>query len=104
MGHARALLSLTGGEQSAAARQVAEKGLSVRETETLVRKLLNPVIKEKQQQSSDVLLLERTVSETIGSPVKITHNRKGKGKLVIQYSSLEELDGILGKMGASSEY
>ena len=104
MGHARALLSLTGEEQSAAARQVAEKGLSVRETENLVRKLLNPVIKEKQQQSPDVLRLERTVSETIGSPVKIIQNRKGKGKLVIQYSSYEELDGILGKMGASPEH
>jgi len=104
MGHARALLSLAGEEQTHAARQVAEKGLSVRETETLVRKLLNPIpVKTKPEKSRDVQRLEINLSEQIGSPVQIQYNKKGKGKLVIQYSSLDELDGILGKMGASTE-
>lgn len=104
MGHARALLSLGSDEQSYAARQVADKGLSVRETENLVRKLLNPVPpKAKPEKSRDVERLEMSLSEQIGSPVQIQYNKKGKGKLVIQYSSLDELDGILGKMGTSVE-
>ena len=105
MGHARALLSLSGEEQSQAARQVAEKGLSVRETEVLVRKLLNPIpAKEKQEKSRDVQRLEQNLSEHMGSPVQIQYNKKGKGKLVVQYSSLDELDGILGKMGAPTDH
>ncbi len=102
MGHARALLSLQGEEQNLSARQVAEKGFSVRDTEALVRKLLNPVItKEKPQKNKDVQRLETNLSEHMGSAVQIQYNKKGKGKLVIQYSSLDELDGILGKMGAT---
>ena len=104
MGHARALLSLSGNEQGNVASQVAEKGLSVRDTEALVRKLLNPApIKEKPQKSKDVYRLETSLSEYMGSAVSVQYNNKGKGKLVIQYSSLDELDGILGKMGVSSE-
>jgi len=105
MGHARALLSLSGEEQSQTARLVAEKSLSVRETEVLVRKLLNPVpAKEKPEKTKDVQRLEMNLSEHIGSAVQIQCNKKGKGKLVIQYSSLDELDGILHKMGASIEH
>ena len=105
MGHARALLSLAGEEQSHAARQVAEKGMSVRETEALVRKLLNPEpIKDKPEKNRDVKRLEINLSEHMGSPVQIQHNQKGKGKLVIQYTSLDELDGILGKMGLSTDH
>ena len=101
MGHARALLSLTGEQQSQAARTVVAKGLSVRETENLVRKLLNPAKKqEKPEKSRDVERLEIRLSDQIGSPVHIDHNAKGKGKLVIQYSSLDELDGILQNIGA----
>ncbi len=103
MGHARALLSLTGSQQSDAARLVAEKSMNVRDTEALVRKLLNPApVKEKPQKSKDVKRLETSLSELMGSAVQIQYNKKGKGKLVIQYSSLDELDGILGKMGAPS--
>jgi len=102
MGHARALLSLQGEEQNQTARQVAEKGLSVRDTEALVRKLLNPVpVKEKPEKNKDVQRLEIRLSEYMGSAVQIQNDKKGKGKLVIQYSSLDELDGILGKMGVS---
>ena len=105
MGHARALLSLVGEQQINAARHVVEKGLSVRETEALVRKLLNPEpIKVKPEKNRDVKRLEINLSQHMGSPVQIEYNIKGKGKLVIQYSSLDELDGILGKMGASTEH
>lgn len=103
MGHGRALLSLSGEEQSHTARLVADKGLSVRETEVLVRKLLNPTpTKAKQEKNKDIKRLETNLSEYIGSAVQVQHNKKGKGKLVIQYSTLDELDGILGKMGAAS--
>lgn len=105
MGHARALLSLTGEQQTQGARQVAEKAMSVRETEALVKKLLNPIpVKNKPQKSRDVQRLETNLSEYVGSPVQIHYNNKGKGKLIIQYSSLDELDGILGKMGAATEH
>lgn len=104
MGHARALLSLTGDEQSQAGRQVAEKNLSVRETEALVKKLLNPITPQpKSEKTSDIAHLERNISEHYGSLVKIHHNQKGKGKLVIHYSSIDELDGILSKMGVIVE-
>ncbi|WP_028303095.1 ParB/RepB/Spo0J family partition protein [Oceanospirillum maris] len=96
MGHARALLGLEQSEQSLAARQVAAKGMSVRQTEALVRKLQAPVEEHKVQESqSDIDYLQRKLGETLGSPVHISHNKKGKGKLVINYSSLDELDGIL---------
>ncbi len=105
MGHARALLSLSMEQQSQAARQVAEKGLSVRETENLVRKLLNPIpFKEKPTKDRDVQRLETGLSEHIGSSVSIQHNKKGKGKLTIQYSSLDQLDGILSKIGAPTSH
>jgi ParB family chromosome partitioning protein len=97
MGHARALLALTGGEQSQIAHRVAEKGLSVRETEALVRRLLNP---EKHApvvhvMDPDTKRLCDELSERIGAPVTIENKAGGKGKLIITYSSLDELDGIL---------
>ena len=105
MGHARALLSLSGDEQTQAGRLVAEKSYSVRETEALVRKLLNPVaVKEKPEKNRDVQRLEMNLSEHLGSAVQIQYNKKGKGKLVIAYSSLDELDGILTKMGTTTDH
>jgi len=104
MGHARAMLALVGEQQNIAARTVAEKGLSVRDAEKLVRKLLSPEpIRVKNEKSRDVTRLETSLSEHIGSSVQIQYNNKGKGKLVIQYSSLDELDGIIGKMGGNAE-
>ena len=97
MGHARALLSLEGEQQNEAAQIVSGKGLTVRDTENLVRKLLEP---EKQKQpvktDPDVEKLQIKLSENLGAPVSIAHNAKGKGKLVINFSSLDQLDGILG--------
>ncbi|GGI91496.1 ParB/RepB/Spo0J family partition protein [Shewanella gelidii] len=99
MGHARALLALSGEEQTATARLVAAKELTVRETERLVNKTLNPPkIAEKTSKDSDVCRLENQLIEKLGTKVSITHNKKGKGKLVINYRDLAELDGILGKI------
>lgn len=96
MGHARAILGLEEKEQSPAARTVVAKGMSVRQTEAYVRKLQTPPEeKEDQKPQADVEFLQRKLAETLGAPVHISHNKKGKGKLVINYTSLEELDGIL---------
>lgn len=97
MGHARALLGLSGGAQFKAAKDVADKGLSVRETERLVKKLANPVSSAKTPQSKDpdTQRLENDLSEKLGAKVQFQIGKKGKGKVVIEYNSLDELEGIL---------
>ena len=96
MGHARALLPLKKAEQAKIAQQVAAKGLSVRQTEQLVRVLQKPVSSsEKVKPSSDINQLIEKLTEKLGAEVQIDHNAKGKGKIVIKYHSLDELDGIL---------
>ena len=100
MGHARALLSISNGaQQYDAARQVVRKGLSVRETERLVKRMLegpkSKVAKKSPAQSADIRLLEMEVSEKLGAKVSVNHTSRGAGKLVISYNSLDELDGIL---------
>ena len=96
MGHARALLGVTGAVQSQLARETAKKGLSVRETEQLVRKVLNPTKKVKPvSKDPDIKKLENDLSEKLGAAVNIHQKSKGKGRLEISYSSLDELDGIL---------
>jgi ParB family chromosome partitioning protein len=96
MGHARALLALEGDLQVTTARIVAAKELNVRETEKLVKKALEPIkdIEEKVK-DPDTQSLEQRLSEQFAAKVVINHNKKGKGKLVISYSSLDELDGII---------
>ena len=99
MGHARALLALNGSEQSQIAKQVAVKGLSVRETEKLVRKLLDPKPKKAPvKEDPDIKRLQEELSERLAATVALQHKSNGKGKLVITYSSLDELDGILSKI------
>lgn len=97
MGHARALLSLRGSAQFKAAQNVAKKGLSVRETEHLVKKLNNP--KDEPSAVSikdpDTQRLESDLSEKLGAKVQFQSNKAGKGKLVVHYNSMDELDGIL---------
>jgi len=98
MGHARALLALPVGQQGSAARQVVARGLSVRQTESLVRQLLAE--KNADQKKTDLLdpnvrQLQVSLSERIGAPVQIDCNARGKGRIVIAYNSLDELDGIL---------
>ncbi len=98
MGHARALLALSGDQQSQIARIVAAKGLSVRETERLVKRSLEHPAGEAQSEERadpDIRRLEQDLGDKIGARVAIQHGNKGKGKLVIQYNSLDELDGIL---------
>lgn len=97
MGHARALLALSGRSQVDAARQVVSKGLNVRQTEALVRDF------GKQQSTKpgasredpNVRSLTNELSDRLGAPVSIRQGAGGKGKLVISYGSLDELDGIL---------
>lgn len=98
MGHARALLALQGQQQVEAAQKVAQRQLSVRETERLVKTLLEGGQKKPQafKPAPDVLKLEQKLTESLGAKVAIRYNRAGKGKLVIEYNSLDELDGILG--------
>ncbi len=98
MGHARALLALEDDSQSNAARVVVAKDLTVRETEALIKKIQAPekVVEEKAK-DPDTQNLEQNLSEKFGSQVTISHNKKGKGKLVISYTNLEELDGIVAR-------
>jgi ParB family chromosome partitioning protein len=101
MGHARALLAVAGQEQSRVAKDVARKGLSVRETEALVRRLANPAKKSKSpKKDPDIAKLEERLTECLGAPVVIKQKAKGKGCLEITYSSLDVLDGILSKIEA----
>lgn len=97
MGHARALLGLHDQHQSEAGRQVVAKGLTVRQTEALVRGWHEQSsAPTKPAANPDIQRLETNLGERLGAKVELKHNAKGKGKLVINYSSLDELDGILG--------
>ena len=101
MGHARALLSISDPQQQHdAARQVVKKGLSVRETERLVKRMLaakgkKKPVKRPASADADIRRLEVEVSEKLGAKVRVQHSGKGSGKVIISYNSLDELDGIL---------
>jgi ParB family chromosome partitioning protein len=98
MGHARALLSLENKRQQAdIAAQVADKKLSVRETEALVRRLQAHKAESSAAAKVDpnTRKLEAELSEKLGAKVQVQHSSSGQGKLVISYHSLEELDGII---------
>lgn len=100
MGHAKALLGLQELKQSEAARHVVAKDMTVRQTEAYVRNVQDDAKtgvqgKEKFRPNPDIQRLERTLGERLGANVAIQHSAKGKGKLVINYSNLDELDGIL---------
>lgn len=97
MGHARALLALTDRDQSQAAHSVVGKGLSVRQTEALVRNILARKNQPPPQRHIDpnIRHLQDDLSQRLGTKVQIQHSAKGKGKLVLAYNSLDELDGIL---------
>ncbi|MCK7547951.1 ParB/RepB/Spo0J family partition protein [Marinobacter koreensis] len=100
MGHGRAMLTLPPELQMQVARQVVGKSLSVRQTEALVRRLQQETPKKSNNRSQDtdpnIRRLQDDLAERLGARVAISHGAKGKGKLVIEYSSLDELDGILG--------
>jgi ParB family chromosome partitioning protein len=100
MGHARALLGLKGAQQSVAAKQVVSAGLSVRETERLVRRLQQAgeapsAPAAKRDLDPNVRHLQDDLADRLGARVEIHQGTKGAGKLVIAYNSLDELDGIL---------
>ncbi|RRV44459.1 ParB/RepB/Spo0J family partition protein [Stutzerimonas stutzeri] len=97
MGHARALLGLPADQQVEGARHVVARGLTVRQTEALVRQWLSSKEKPKAEVKvdPDISRLEQRLAERLGSPVQIKHGQKGKGQLVIRYSSLDELQGVL---------
>ena len=100
MGHARALLPLSKADQARLAVQVVHKGLSVRETERLVGRELNPAAKKASSQKADrdLLRLEEELADAIGAPVKLTAKKTGAGTLAIRFASLEQLDGIIARL------
>jgi ParB family transcriptional regulator, chromosome partitioning protein len=103
MGHARALLGLPIAQQGGAAARVVEQALSVRETERLVQQLQAPVRRAgragtRPRHDPDTARLENELAERLGAPVHIEAGRKGAGRVVIRYSSLEQLEGILARV------
>ena len=99
MGHARAVLALEGAQQVMLANLVVARRLSVRETEKAVQNALKPPAgKEAKPVDRDVARLEEDLADRLGATVKIQANKKGVGKLVISFGSLDQLDGILGRM------
>lgn len=99
MGHARALLPLDGASQIQLANLVAARQLSVRDTERLVQHTLNPRQKKAAQPPDrDLVRLEEEIADTIGATVKIKANKKGAGEVTIRFGSLDQLDGLLGRL------
>jgi len=99
MGHARALLPLPGAQQVAVAQRIVQKGLSVREAERLVQQILTPPEKAAERPvDRDLLRLQEELSDVMGATVAIRSNKKGAGKITIEFGDLDQLDGILGKL------
>src|SRR6266498_3801916 len=103
MGHARALLALPSAQQAIAAAKIAAEGLSVRDAERLAHTLLHPEKRKAKRGSrrganGDLARLETELADVLGASVRIEPTRKGAGRLVIRYSSLDQLDGILKKL------
>jgi ParB family chromosome partitioning protein len=95
MGHARALLPLAHAKQVDSAHEVVKRGLSVREAERLVSRVLNPQVKKLVSKDRDVARLEEDLAERLGASVHISANRKGAGRLSIDFASLDQLDDLL---------
>ncbi|KAF3977219.1 MAG: ParB/RepB/Spo0J family partition protein [Methylococcales symbiont of Iophon sp. n. MRB-2018] len=98
MGHARALLSLDGDSQIEVANRVVKQSLTVRAVEKIIKNWGNEKIAEKKQADTDTLKLQEQLSEKTGTKVTINHQNNGRGKLVFNYTSLEELEGIIGRI------
>jgi ParB family chromosome partitioning protein len=99
MGHARSLLTLEGELQLQLAREVVAKGLSVRQSEELVRKAQQtPHIIDKKEVNPDTKSLQNRLSESLGAEVSVLQSAKGKGKLTIAYDTLDQLDGIIARL------
>ena len=99
MGHARALLPLARPQQEALARDIAARGLSVRQAEQLARRAAEgPRERAPAARDADTERLQRELGERLGAPVAISHTAKGRGKVVISYASLDELDALVGRL------
>ncbi|WP_263770863.1 ParB/RepB/Spo0J family partition protein [Propionivibrio soli] len=99
MGHARALLPLSGALQVQLAQRVVQKGLSVRETERLAQNALKPAKEvEARKPDRDVLRLQEELSDLLGAQVEIRTNKKGAGKIQIDFGNLDQLEGILQRL------
>jgi ParB family chromosome partitioning protein len=99
MGHARALLSLPNVGQITVANEIVGKGLSVREAERLVQRQQRPGAKPAAKPDRDILRLQEDLAEKLGTVVALKAQKKGRGKLIISYGSLEQLDSIIGRLG-----
>jgi ParB family transcriptional regulator, chromosome partitioning protein len=97
MGHARALLVLSAAKQIETANLIVHKQLSVRETERLVHRIEHPVAKSRPKHNRDLLRLQEDISTKLGTQVVINPGKKGKGTVVIHYSNLDQLEGILSR-------
>ena len=99
MGHARALLPLKAAQQVTAAQVIVQKGLSVREAERLAQHLLNPPKPAAEKAvDRDLLRLQEELSDSVGAAVLIRSNKKGAGKITIEFNGLDQLDGILNRL------
>ncbi len=99
MGHARALLALEGEKQIELANKVVSQSLTVRAVEKLIKNLGNSERKDEvKKQDSDTLRLQAELTEKTGAKVVINHQQNGKGKLIFNYTSLEELEGIISRI------
>lgn len=99
MGHARALLPLAGAQQVQLAQRVVQKGLSVRETERLVQVALKaPKEATPNRPDRDVLRLQEELADLLGAQVAIRSNKRGAGKVLIEFGDLDQLEGILQRL------
>ncbi len=98
MGHARALLALEGEKQIELANKVVSQSLTVRAVEKLIKNLGSEKKEEVKKQDSDTLRLQAELTEKTGAKVEINHQQNGKGKLIFNYTSLEELEGIISRI------
>ena len=103
MGHARALLALSGVEQDKIAELIAKKKCSVRQAEKLIRSMTSGIrdqkkTRQQKTKEADILILERELMDSIGADVSIEQGSRTTGKLSIRYSSLEELDGLIERL------
>ena len=99
LGHAKCLLALSGNSQVIAGREIAANSMSVRQTETLVKRIQSSgsamAVEPRKPADPDILRAQQALSEKVGAAVTIKHSAKGSGKLVIKYHSVDELEGIL---------
>ena len=99
MGHARALLALPNATQITAAHEISSKKLSVREAEKMVQRMQQPEQKTKPRPDPDVVRLQEDLAQHLGTTVTLKAQKKGSGKLIISYDSLDRLDTILARLG-----